>query len=77
MSRGEVFRYESYAVDAEAGLLTCRYSLDSRRFEERLNAVTRRLLGGALSGRGRPAGVLAGGRVLLQDGGPARHRPVW
>lgn len=36
MSRGEVFRYESYAIDAEAGLLTCRYSLDGRRFEERL-----------------------------------------
>ena len=31
-----VFRYESYAVDAEAGLLTCTYSLDGREFSERV-----------------------------------------
>jgi hypothetical protein len=31
-----VFRYESYAVDAETGLLTCAYSLDGREFSERV-----------------------------------------
>ncbi|HTU07710.1 MAG TPA: hypothetical protein VMG13_19305, partial [Trebonia sp.] len=34
--RGEVFRYESFAVDAGQGLLTCRYSLDGRDFSERV-----------------------------------------
>jgi UDP-N-acetyl-alpha-D-muramoyl-L-alanyl-L-glutamate epimerase len=34
--RGEVFRYESFAVDAGRGLLTCRYSLDGREFSERV-----------------------------------------
>jgi UDP-N-acetyl-alpha-D-muramoyl-L-alanyl-L-glutamate epimerase len=31
-----VFRYESYTVDAETGLLTCTYSLDDREFSERV-----------------------------------------
>ena len=31
-----VFRYESFATDAEAGLLTCVYSLDGREFTERV-----------------------------------------
>jgi UDP-N-acetyl-alpha-D-muramoyl-L-alanyl-L-glutamate epimerase len=35
--RGEVFRYESLAADAEQGLLTCRYSLDGRSFSERVS----------------------------------------
>ena len=35
--RGEVFRYESFATDAEQGLLTCRYSLDGRSFSERVS----------------------------------------
>jgi UDP-N-acetyl-alpha-D-muramoyl-L-alanyl-L-glutamate epimerase len=34
--RGEVFRYEAFAVDGERGLLTCRYSLDGREFSERV-----------------------------------------
>jgi len=34
--RGRVFRYESWASDAERGLLTCRYSLDGREFTERV-----------------------------------------
>jgi UDP-N-acetyl-alpha-D-muramoyl-L-alanyl-L-glutamate epimerase len=34
---GEVFRYESFAVDAEQGLLTCQYSLDGRSFSERVS----------------------------------------
>jgi UDP-N-acetyl-alpha-D-muramoyl-L-alanyl-L-glutamate epimerase len=34
--RGRVFRYESWVSDAERGLLTCRYSLDSRGFTERV-----------------------------------------
>jgi UDP-N-acetyl-alpha-D-muramoyl-L-alanyl-L-glutamate epimerase len=34
--RGRVFRYESFATDAELGLLTCRYSLDGREFTERV-----------------------------------------
>jgi hypothetical protein len=33
--RGQVFRYESFAADAESGVLTCRYSLDGREFAER------------------------------------------
>ncbi|HEY1666608.1 MAG TPA: hypothetical protein VGG54_13035 [Trebonia sp.] len=35
--RGQVFRYEGFAVDAERGLLTCRYSLDGREFAERVS----------------------------------------
>jgi len=34
--RGEVFRYESFDIDAERGLLTCRYSVDGRDFSERV-----------------------------------------
>ena len=34
--RGEVFRYESFDVDAGSGLLTCRYSVDGRPFSERV-----------------------------------------
>ncbi len=33
--RGHLFRYESFATDAERGLLTCRYWLDGREFAER------------------------------------------
>jgi hypothetical protein len=33
---GGEFRYESYETDAEAGLLSCRYSVDGRPFEERI-----------------------------------------
>ncbi len=35
--RGQVFRYEGFAVDGERGLLTCRYSLDGREFAERVS----------------------------------------
>src|ERR1700739_299240 len=35
--RGQVFRYEGFATDAERGLLTCRYSLDGREFAERVS----------------------------------------
>ncbi len=34
--RGEVFRYESYEIDAATGVLSCRYSVDGRPFEERI-----------------------------------------
>jgi hypothetical protein len=34
--RGRVFRYLDYAVDAERGMLTCRYELDGREFTERV-----------------------------------------
>ena len=34
--RGQVFRYDGFAVDGERGLLTCRYSLDGREFAERV-----------------------------------------
>jgi UDP-N-acetyl-alpha-D-muramoyl-L-alanyl-L-glutamate epimerase len=34
--RGRVFRYGSFATDAEQGLLTCHYSLDDREFTERV-----------------------------------------
>ncbi len=34
-ARGQVFRYLSYAADADAGSLTCRYELDGREFAER------------------------------------------
>jgi UDP-N-acetyl-alpha-D-muramoyl-L-alanyl-L-glutamate epimerase len=36
LSRGRVFRYESFATDPERGMLTCRYSLDGREFAERI-----------------------------------------
>jgi hypothetical protein len=35
--RGEVFSYESFSVEAERGLLTCRYRLDDRVFSERVS----------------------------------------
>jgi len=35
--RGAVFQYESFATDADRGLLTCRYSLDGRIFTERVS----------------------------------------
>jgi len=31
-----VFRYEGFSVDAESGVLTCRYGLDGREFTERV-----------------------------------------
>jgi hypothetical protein len=34
-TRGQVFRYLSYAADADTGSLTCRYELDGREFAER------------------------------------------
>ena len=34
--RGSVFRYREYAMDAEPGVLTCRYELDGREFTERV-----------------------------------------
>ena len=34
--RGRRFRYESYQTDPATGLLTCRYSVDGRPFEERI-----------------------------------------
>ena len=37
--RGQVFRYEGFAADAERGLLTCRYSLDGREFAERVSLL--------------------------------------
>ncbi len=36
-ARGRVFRYQGFAVDAQRGLLTCRYSLDGREFAERVS----------------------------------------
>jgi hypothetical protein len=35
-ARGQVFTYQGFAIDAERGLLTCRYSLDGREFAERV-----------------------------------------
>ena len=37
--RGNVFRYREYAVDAERGVLTCRYELDGREFTERVTLL--------------------------------------
>src|SRR6476646_5671928 len=37
--RGKVFRYREYAVDAERGVLTCRYELDGREFTERVTLL--------------------------------------
>ena len=37
--RGNVFRYRDYAVDAERGVLTCRYELDGREFTERVTLL--------------------------------------
>jgi hypothetical protein len=34
--RGRVFRYWTWAADAERGTLTCRYSLDGRESAERV-----------------------------------------
>jgi len=35
-ARGNVFRYQGFATDAERGVLTCRYELDGREFTERV-----------------------------------------
>ncbi len=37
MSHEEPFRYEGFGLDAERGLLTCRYSLGGRAFEEKVS----------------------------------------
>jgi hypothetical protein len=37
--RGSVFRYREYAVEAECGVLTCRYELDGREFTERVTLL--------------------------------------
>jgi len=37
--RRSVFRYREYAVDAERGVLTCRYELDGREFTERVTLL--------------------------------------
>jgi hypothetical protein len=37
--RGSVFRYREYAVDAERGVLTCRYELDGCDFTERVTLL--------------------------------------
>ncbi len=42
VDRGRLFRYEGYVADAGTGVLTCRYSVDGRGFEER---ITLRLAG--------------------------------
>ena len=31
-----MFRYHAFAVDAERGVLSCRYELDGREFTERI-----------------------------------------
>ena len=36
MVRGSVFRYQSFAVDAERGVLSCYYELEGREFTERI-----------------------------------------
>jgi UDP-N-acetyl-alpha-D-muramoyl-L-alanyl-L-glutamate epimerase len=36
VNRGEVFRYEGFTTDGETGLLSCHYSLDGRKFTERV-----------------------------------------
>ena len=36
MVRGSVFRYQSFAVDAERGVLSCYYELEGREFAERI-----------------------------------------
>jgi hypothetical protein len=36
LTRGRVFRYLGYAMDAERGVLSCRYELDGREFTERV-----------------------------------------
>jgi UDP-N-acetyl-alpha-D-muramoyl-L-alanyl-L-glutamate epimerase len=37
-----VFRYQSYAIEAESGLLTCTYSVDGRQFSERVTVAASR-----------------------------------
>ena len=59
--RGNVFRYESYEIDPDVGLLSCRYSCDGRQFEERFTLST--------DGRwGAPAAGAAARLVFLLAG---------
>jgi len=36
LTRGSVFRYRSFEIDAESGTLSCHYDLDGREFTERV-----------------------------------------
>ena len=38
--RGSVFRYQSFAVDAERGVLSCYYELEGREFTERITLAS-------------------------------------
>ena len=61
LTRGRVFRYESWTADAETGTLTCRYSLDGLDFAERFTLPPGpRWQTGAAQAAARLAFLLAG-----------------
>ena len=74
--RGRCFRYESYRTDPATGLLTCRYSVDGRPFEERVTFPPASSTGpasptsptGPASRWGRPAVAAAARLVFLLAG---------
>ena len=68
--RGRRFRYESYRTDPAAGLLTCRYSVDGRPFEERITFPPASFTGPASSASrwDRPAVAAAARLVFLLAG---------
>jgi hypothetical protein len=64
--RGQVFRYEGFAVDAERGLLTCQYSLDERQFTE--------LVSLAPGPRWRTPAALAAARIVYLLAGVSYYK---
>lgn len=66
MSTPPSFRYETYDLDPAQGLLTCRYSLGSRRFEERVSF--------AAAGRWDSPAVLAAARLVFLLAGVSYYK---
>src|ERR1700756_5234549 len=64
--RGQVFRYESFDVDAGRGLLTCRYSVDGRAFSERVTL--------AAGERWETPAVLAAARLVFLLAGVSYYK---
>jgi hypothetical protein len=60
------FRYETYDLDPARGLLACRYSLGSRRFEERITFGT--------AGRWDSPAVLAAARLVFLLAGVSYYK---
>ena len=70
-----VFRYRDYAVDAERGLLTCRYELDGREFTERVTLGPRRAVAHRQARAAARLVFLLAGVSYYKTAAPPGHRP--